>query len=73
MMKKETIIEILKELDNRELSEWMIALINAWFMDKDTYQNTLFMIWNAIKQLPNWEKKKNLQNKLDSIKASEKK
>jgi hypothetical protein len=30
----------------------MIALIEAGFMDKDTYQNMLFMIAAAIKKMP---------------------
>jgi hypothetical protein len=30
----------------------MIALIEAGFMDKETYQNTLFMVSAAIKKMP---------------------
>jgi hypothetical protein len=30
----------------------MIALIEAGFMDKETYQNMLFMIAAAIKKMP---------------------
>jgi hypothetical protein len=30
----------------------MVALIEAGFMDKETYQNTLFMIASAIKKMP---------------------
>jgi hypothetical protein len=30
----------------------MIALIDAGFMDKETYQNMLFMIASAIKKMP---------------------
>ena len=44
-MNKQKVIKILNELKpHRELAGWMIALIEAGFMDKDTYQNTLFMI-----------------------------
>jgi hypothetical protein len=31
----------------------MIALIDAGFMDKETYQNMLFMVSAAIKQMAN--------------------
>jgi hypothetical protein len=30
----------------------MIALIEAGFMDKETYQNMLFMFASAIKKMP---------------------
>ena len=73
-MEKKAIREILQELKPyRELAEWMIALIEAWFMDKETYQNTLFMISAAIKKMPEWEKKSILQKKLSSLKESSKK
>jgi len=73
-MEKGAILEILQELKPyRELAEWMIALIEAWFMDKETYQNTLFMISAAIKKMPEWEKKSILQKKLSSLKESSKK
>ncbi len=73
-MEKKAILEILQELKPyRELAEWMIALIEAWFMDKETYQNTLFMISAAIKKMPEWEKKSILQKKLSSLKESSKK
>lgn len=73
-MEKKQVLEILKELKpHRELAEWMIALIEAWFMDKDTYQNTLFMISTAIKQLPEWKEKQELQKKLTALKDTNKK
>ena len=73
-MEKEQVLEILNELkDHRELADWMIALIDAGFMDKDTYQNTLFMITAAIKQMPNWEEKDQLQSKLFKLRNTESK
>ena len=57
-MNKQKIIKILNNLkSHRDLAEWMIALIEAGFMDKETYQNMLFMIASAIKKMPEWEKK----------------
>ena len=41
----------------------MIALIDAGFMDKDTYQNTLFMVTAAIKQMPESDEKAALKEK----------
>ena len=73
-MEKKAILEILQDLKpHRELAEWMIALIEAWFMDKETYQNTLFMISAAIKKMPEWEKKSLLQEKLSNLKEDNKK
>ena len=73
-MEKQAILEILQDLKpDRELAEWMIALIDAWFMDKETYQNTLFMISAAIKKMPEWEKKSKLQKKLLNLKDNNKK
>lgn len=37
-------------------------------MDKETYQNTLFMIARAIKQMPEWKEKSDLKEKFDKIK-----
>lgn len=73
-MKEQAILEILKDLKPHwELAEWMIALIEAWFMDKGTYQNTMFMIASAIKKLPEWEEKKKLKANFENLKISEKK
>lgn len=73
-MEKEKVINLLNDLkDYRELAEWMIALIEAGFMDKETYQNTLFMISTAIKQMPEWEEKTKLQWKLSELKSDSKK
>lgn len=75
-MEKKLVIEILEKLKPHwELAEWMIALIEAWFMDKDTYKNTLFMISAEIKRLSEWDEKTELQAKLmilkDKLKAEE--
>ena len=68
-MEKQAILDILNDLKpHRELAEWMIALIKAWFMDKETYQNTLYMISSAIKKMPEWEEKSMLQKKLLNLK-----
>ena len=73
-MEKKAILEILQDLKpHRELAEWMIALIEAWFMDKETYQNTLFMISADIKKMPEWEEKSLLQEKLSNLKEDNKK
>ena len=48
----------------------MIALIEAWFMDKDTYQNMLFMIAAAIKQMPDWDEKEELKAEFEELKNS---
>ncbi len=73
-MHKQKVITILNELQpHRELAGWMIALIEAGFMDKDTYQNTLFMIASAIKKMPEWEDKENLKKEFEELKKSEKK
>ena len=72
-MNKQKVIKILKDLkEHRELAEWMIALIEAWFMDKETYQNTLFMIAAAIKKMPEWEEKEKLKAEFDEIKENSK-
>ncbi len=72
-MEKQAILEILQDLKpHRELAEWMIALIEAWFMDKETYQNTLFMITAAIKKMPEWKEKSMLQKKLSNLKEDKK-
>lgn len=73
-MNKQKVIKILNELKpHRELAEWMIALIEAGFMDKETYQNMLFMIASAIKKMPEWEDKENLKKEFEELKKSEKK
>lgn len=72
-MNKQKVIKILNELKpHRELAEWMIALIEAGFMDKETYQNTLFMIAAAIKKMPEWEKKDELKSEFEEIKQDNK-
>lgn len=73
-MNKQKVVKILNDLKPyRDLAEWMIALIEAGFMDKDTYQNTLFMIASAIKKMPEWEDKENLKKEFEELKRSEKK
>jgi hypothetical protein len=42
-------------------------------MDKETYQNMLFMIASAIKKMPEWEEKEKLKSEFDELKKSEKK
>ncbi len=72
-MNKQKILKILNNLKPyRELAEWMIALIEAWFMDKETYQNMLFMIASAIKQMPEWCEKEKLKSEFEELKKSEK-
>ena len=73
-MNKQKIIKILNGLKTyRDLAEWMIALIEAGFMDKETYQNMLFMIASAIKKMPEWKEKERLKAEFEEIKKSEKK
>lgn len=73
-MNKQKIIKILNNLkSHRDLAEWMIALIEAGFMDKETYQNMLFMIASAIKKMPEWEEKEKLKAEFDEIRKSENK
>ena len=73
-MNKQKIIKILNGLKSyRDLAEWMIALIEAGFMDKETYQNILFMIASAIKKMPEWKEKERLKAEFEEIKKSEKK
>lgn len=73
-MDKQKVIKILKDLrPYRDLAEWMIALIEAGFMDKETYQNMLFMIASAIKKMPEWKDKENLKKEFEELKKSEKK
>ena len=72
-MNKQKVIEILTDLkSHRDLADWMIALIEAGFMDKETYQNMMFMIASAIKKIPEWEEKENLKEKLESLEESKK-
>ena len=72
-MNKQKILKILNNLKPyRELAEWMIALIEAWFMDKETYQNMLFMIASAIKQMPECCEKEKLKSEFEELKKSEK-
>lgn len=73
-MNKQKVLKILNDLKHyRDLAEWMIALIEAGFMDKDTYQNMLFMIASAIKKMPEWKDKENLKKEFEELKKSEKK
>ena len=73
-MNKQKIIKILNGLKSyRDLAEWMIALIEAGFMDKETYQNMLCMIASAIKKMPEWKEKERLKAEFEEIKKSEKK
>lgn len=73
MSQKEQVLEILEHLkDQRELAEGMIALIEAGFMDKDTYTNLLFMISASIKSLPDGEQKSDLKHKLEQLKEQQK-
>ena len=72
-MNKQQVLNILNELKpHRELAEWMIALIEAGFMDKETYQNMLFMIASAIKKMPEWEEKEKLKAEFEEIKQENK-
>jgi len=73
-MDKQKVLKILNELKpHRELAEWMIALIEAGFMDKETYQNMLFMIASAIKKIPEWENKERLKKEFEELKQTTKK
>ena len=73
-MNKQKVLKILNDLKPyRDLAEWMIALIEAGFMDKDTYQNMLFMIASAIKKMPEWEDKERIKKEFEELKKSEKK
>jgi hypothetical protein len=70
MTQKELVLEILQELkEHRELAEGMIALIDAGFMDKDTYTNLLFMISGAIKSFPDGDKKVYLKEKINHLRS----
>ena len=73
-MNKQKVLKILNDLKPYwDLAEWMIALIEAGFMDKDTYQNMLFMIASAIKKMPEWKDKEHLKKEFEELKKSEKK
>lgn len=73
IMNKQKVLEILTDLKpHRDLAEWMIALIDAGFMDKETYQNMLFMIAAAIKKMPEWEEKKELEKDFENLKEKQK-
>ena len=73
-MDKQKILKILNDLKpHRELAEWMIALIEAGFMDKETYQNTLFMIASAIKKIPEWKEKEKIKSEFKELKELNKK
>jgi len=73
-MNKQKVLKILNKLKpHRDLAEWMIALIEAGFMDKETYQNMLFMIASAIKKMPEWEEKEELKADFENLKINEKK
>ena len=72
-MNKQKVLKILNDLEPyRDLAEWMIALIEAGFMDKETYQNMLFMIASAIKKMPEWAEKENLKSEFEEIKQENK-
>ena len=73
-MNEQKVLKILNDLKPyRDLAEWMIALIEAGFMDKETYQNMLFMIASAIKKMPEWEEKERLKKDFEELKKSDKK
>lgn len=73
-MNKQKVLKILNELKtHRDLAEWMIALIEAGFMDKETYQNMLFMIASAIKKMPEWDEKECIKSEFEDLKIDEKK
>ena len=73
-MNKQKVLKILNDLKpHRELAEWMTALIEAGFMDKETYQNMLFMIASAIKKMPEWKEKEKLKKEFEELKKSVKK
>ena len=73
-MDKQKILKILNDLKPYwDLAEWMIALIEAGFMDKETYQNMLFMIASAIKKMPEWKDKEKVKKEFEELKESEKK
>ena len=73
-MNKQKVLKILNDLKPYwDLAEWMIALIEAGFMDKDTYQNMLFMIASAIKKMPEWKDKEKVKKEFEELKESEKK
>ena len=71
-MNKQKILKILNDLKPYwDLADWMIALIEAGFMDKETYQNMLFMIASAIKKMPEWKDKEKVKKEFEEIKNSE--
>ena len=73
-MNKQKVLKILNDLKPYwDLAEWMIALIEAGFMDKDTYQNMLFMISSAIKKMPEWKDKEKIKKEFEDLKRTEKK
>ena len=73
-MNKQKVLKILNDLKPYwDLAEWMIALIEAGFMDKETYQNMLFMIASAIKKMPEWKDKEKVKKEFEELKESEKK
>jgi hypothetical protein len=42
-------------------------------MDKETYQNMLFMVSAAIKQMANWAEKERIKWKFDELKKNNEK
>ncbi len=71
-MDKQKVLNILNDLKpHRDLAEWMIALIEAGFMDKETYQNMLFMFASAIKKMPEWAEKEKLKSEFEDLKNSD--
>jgi hypothetical protein len=74
MTQKTQVLELLTSLQPHwELAEGMIALIEAGFMDTDTYTNLLFMISGAIKSLPEGEEKADLKAKLEALRKTKEK
>ena len=73
-MNKQKVLKILNDLKPYwDLAEWMIALIEAGFMDKDTYQNMIFMIASALKKMPEWKDKEKIKKEFEELKKTEKK
>jgi hypothetical protein len=71
MTQQTQVLELLLALKpHRELAEGMIALIEAGFMDADTYTSLLFMISGAIKSLPEGAEKADLKEKLEALRKN---
>jgi hypothetical protein len=50
-----------------DLAEWMLALLEAWFMDEETSQNIRFLLLKEIKKIPDEEKKWELQEQYQEL------